>query len=85
MEDHSLGDAPIEPAYRAKMVSMAKSLDRWFNGDDRGKERKVGFVVLLFEYGEKEGRCNYISNGADRDEIVKLFEEQIKRFKGEPE
>ena len=32
-----------------------------------------------------EGRCNYISNGADRKDIVVMLKEQIKRFEGQPE
>lgn len=77
---HQLGDAPIEPEYRKSMEAVAKAIDQVFNGDTRGAERKVGFVLLLFEYGETKGRANYISNGADRKDIVALFREQIKRF-----
>jgi hypothetical protein len=49
------------------------------------RKREVGFVLLVFEFGEKKGRCNYISNGADRKDIVTLFREQIKRFEGAPD
>ena len=80
-----LGDAPIEEAYRKQMQGVARALDEAFNGDARGNDRKVGFVLLVFEFGEKEGRCNYISNGADRKDIVTLFKEQIKRFEGQPD
>jgi len=80
-----LGDAPIQPEYHEQMNRVAQALDQLFNGDDRGKDRKVGFVLLVFEYGEQEGRCNYISNGADRKDIVTLFKEQIRRFEGQPE
>lgn len=80
-----LGDAPIEPAYRDKMNVLARVLDEWFNGEAGGPDREVGFVLLVFPFGEKEGRCNYISNGADRRDIVTLFKEQIKRFEGQPE
>ena len=82
-----LGDAPIEPAYRKMMNDVARVLDEAFNGETAGKinERKVGFVLLVFPFGEKEGRCNYISNGADRRDIVVLMKEQIKRFEGQPE
>jgi hypothetical protein len=80
-----LGDAPIEPRWREMMNNIAGALDQAFNGDKRGKDREVGFVLLVFPYGEKEGRCNYISNGADRRDIVTLFREQIKRFEGQPE
>lgn len=76
----TLGDAPIEPEYIEKMNVLARFLDEEFNGDKHGDERSTGFVMLVFPFGSKDGRCNYISNGADRDDIVKLFREQIRRF-----
>jgi len=82
---HSLGDAPIEDKYRKQMQALAQGLDDILNPGKRGKDKKVGFVLLLFEYGEKEGRANYVSNGADRRDIVTLFKEQIRRFEGQPE
>jgi hypothetical protein len=80
-----LGDKPIDQKYRDQMNAVAEALDRIFNGEARGAARKAGFVLLVFEYGEKQGRCNYISNGADRKDIVTLFKEQIKRFEGQPD
>jgi hypothetical protein len=80
-----LDDAPIDPAYREKMNQIVYALDEVFNGTARGDDRKVGFVLLVFPFGEQEGRCNYISNGADRRDIVTLFKEQIKRFEGQPD
>lgn len=82
---NSLGDAPIQPEYRATMQAVAEALDHTFNGDARGSDRRVGFVLLVFEFGEQEGRCNYISNGADRKDVVTLLKEQIKRFEGQPD
>lgn len=80
-----LGDGPIEDGYRQQMVAIAQGLDEVFNGELKGSARKVGFVVLVFPFGEGEGRCNYISNGADRKDIVAMMKEQIKRFEGQPE
>jgi hypothetical protein len=80
-----LGDAPIEPAYVEQMNAIARVLDETFNGTAKGKDRKTGFVLLVFGYGDQEGRANYISNGANREDIVTLFKEQIKRFEGQPE
>ena len=80
-----LGDAPIEDAYRWKMRELAQALDQFFNGETKGPDRETGFVLLVFPYGEKEGRCNYISNGADRKQIVTMMKEQIARFEGQPE
>lgn len=80
-----LGDAPIEAKHRAMMNGVAEALDQSFNGDARGADRKVGFVLLVFPFGNDDGRCNYISNGADRRDIVTMFKEQIARFEGQPE
>ena len=80
-----LGDGPIEAKYAEQMRKLAASLDEYLNGEAKGEDRKVGFVLLLFEYGEKHGRCNFISNGADRRDIVTLFKEMIARFEGQPE
>ena len=83
MADHNLGDGPIEEAYSVQMKSLATLIDRVFNGALRGKDRKVGFVVLLFEFGDT-GRANYISN-ANRADVVALLKEQLARFEGQPE
>jgi hypothetical protein len=80
-----LGDAPIGAEHREMMTAVAQALDEMFNGPARGQDRKTGFVLLVFPFGEGEGRCNYISNGADRKDIVTMFREQIRRFEGQPE
>jgi len=79
MEDQ-IGSAPIEEKHRAMMNAIAHSLDDVLNPGLSGNARNVGFVLLVFEYGEKDGRCNYISNGADRADIIKLLREQADRF-----
>jgi hypothetical protein len=81
----SIGDAPIEEAHRAKMNVIAHALDEMFNGTAKGKDRETGFVLLVFPFGAQDGRCNYISNGADRRDIVTMFKEQIAKFEGQPE
>lgn len=83
--EHKLGDAPIQEEYRELMQFLAKTLDEAFNGTDRSNPRETGFVLLVFPFGEKEGRCNYISNGADRRDVVTLMREQIARFQGSPD
>jgi hypothetical protein len=90
--DH-LGDAPIEDQYAGKMNALGQAIDELFNGADampgtRGEkdQRKVGFVLLVFECGDKPAsRCNFISNGADRRDVVNLMKEMIQRFTGQPE
>ena len=85
MADHTLGDAPIEPAYIEMMNAMAGALDEMFNGKAKGGDRKTGFVLLVFPFDGHDGRANFISNGADRRDIVTLFREMIARFEGQPE
>ena len=38
-----------------------------------------------FPFGDHSGRCNYISNGADRKDVVTLMKKMIARFEGQPE
>ena len=80
-----LGDAPIEEEYRTKMNDLAKTLDTFFNGSAKWEDRKTGFVLLVFPFKSTEGRCNYISNGANRRDIVVMMKEQIARFEGQAE
>jgi hypothetical protein len=82
-ESERLGEQPIEAEHRERMNVVALTLDEFFNADRNN--RKTGFVLLVFPYGNQNGRCNYISNGADRKDIVTLFKEQIARFEGQPE
>lgn len=80
-----LGDQPIESKFSATMIAFMKTFDQIFNPGLKAPDKKVGVIMLTFEYGEKEGRCNYISNGANRQDVVVMFKEQIKRFEGQPE
>lgn len=80
-----LGDAPIEQKHHDAMNKIARTLDQIFNGDATGPDRETGFVLMVFPFGNTDGRCNYISNGADRKDIVILMREMIARFEGQPE
>ena len=82
--EDKLGDAPIEEKYHAQMTAIMRTLDEFVNGDER--PRKTGIVIMMFDYGDVEGgRTNYMSNGADRRDIVTLMKEMIARFEGQPE
>lgn len=78
-------DSEIEQKYRDQMNALARGIDEIFNGDTKGKERQTGFVLLVFPFEGFDGRANYISNGASREDIVALFKEMIARFEGQPE
>lgn len=81
-----LGDKPIQEEYRALMNAVAQGLDQMFNGETKGPDRKTGFVLMVYPFGDAgNGRCNYISNGADRRDVVILMKEMIARFEGQPE
>jgi hypothetical protein len=83
-----LGDGPIQEKYRREMNVLAGVLDEAFNGVTKGTDRKTGFILMVFPFndeGHTDGRCNYISNGADRNEVVVLMKEMIARFEGQPE
>lgn len=71
---------PIEVEFHDSMNALAFMLDGFFNGEARGDERKVGFVLLAFNFGDK-GRVNYISN-ADREDMVATMKSFIARAEG---
>lgn len=88
MNKNRLGDAPIQPEYIEQMNVIAGALDKMFNGEAKGNARKTGFVLMVFpfdEFGKGDARCNYISNGADRKDVVTLMKEMIARFEGQSE
>lgn len=81
-----LGDAPIQSKYHDLMNGVARGLDDVFNGDAKGTARETGFILLVFPFGDADSaRCNFISNGADRKDVVVLMKEMIARFEGQPE
>lgn len=82
-DENSLGDAPIEGRYELDMRVVARTLDQLFNGELRGADRHTGFVLLVFPFSSNDGRCNYISNGADRKDIAVLLRAQAERFEAD--
>lgn len=77
---------PIQEKYRALMNAVAHAIDEMFNGNAKGTDRETGFVLLVFPFGDADGsRCNYISNGADRRDMVSLLREMAARFDGQPD
>lgn len=67
------------------MGSVMLHADVAFNGpkprDAKADWRQVGVVMLTFAYGDRtSGVANYISNGADRRDIIKFLRETADRF-----
>jgi hypothetical protein len=80
---HQVGDGPIQEEFRVKMVTMARALDDYFNGENCAPEdRTVGFICMVFPLNAQEGRCNYISN-ADRQDVIIMLKEQLAYFEGQ--
>lgn len=74
--------APIQERYRAMMNGIAEGLDEIFNGKGKAEPKRVGFVLLTFEFGRTEGgRVNYISN-ANRADQIAAMKEWIARAEG---
>ena len=86
-------DSQIVESQRALMNAIAAQLDELFNQGAKGGDRKIGFVLLAFPYAEPgtmqpagdEPRCNYISNGANRQDMACLMREMAARFEGQPQ
>lgn len=74
---------PITETYRAQMKALAETIDEFFNGPRKGNDRKVGFAVLVFEFGDaiSKDRINYISN-ANRKDMITAMKELVARFEG---
>jgi hypothetical protein len=72
---------PIIEDQREMMNGIARALDQGFNGDARGKDRKVAFVLLTAPFNTTDGRVNYISNG-ERSDIITMMKELLARFEG---
>lgn len=84
-----LGDKPLQGELKPLLESVATGLDKIFNGPVKGHDRKTGFVLLVFPFTELgdggEHRCNFISNGAARKDVVALMKEMLTRFENQPE
>jgi hypothetical protein len=85
MSEYQYGDAPVESQYIEQMKAVMRAIDEVFNGSRKGKDKKTAVVLMIFPYGEGPGRCNYMSNGVDRRDMITLMKEQIARFEGQPE
>ena len=79
---HELGDAPVEEQYALRMKTVARNIDIMFNGPGGAKD--IGFILMVFPFGDHKGRCNYMSN-ASREDVIVLLKEQLARFQGMPE
>lgn len=66
----------------ALLQSLAAGLDTILNGDAKGAARRVGFTVLVFNFGDT-GNVNYVSN-ADRADMIATLKSLLARWEGQP-
>lgn len=74
---------PIEEQHHAMMNALAAGVDDILNGEDTPpEERKLGFTLLVAEFGKMDGgRVNYISNG-NREDMLTMLREFLARVEG---
>lgn len=78
---------PSEMLNREALQALALSLDTILNGkksvleiDQSPLPRLNGFVLMVFPFGSADAKCHYVSNGASREDIIRLFKEQLKQL-----
>jgi hypothetical protein len=76
-----MSEQPVEWRWHDFMNRLAPALDKGLNADGN---KKFGFFLAIFPFGDEEGRFNYISN-ADRKDIIVLMKEMIVKFEGQPD
>jgi len=73
---------PVDEEYKDMMEHLMMCIDKLVNGD--AEDKKVGFVLLMFPFGEAppdRNTINYMSNAYRPDMIIAL-KELIARFEG---
>ena len=74
-------------AYGRVLQSIAQGIDDILNGELKGGDRRNGFVLLTFPFGDEQGdnqRADYISNG-DRATMICALKEVTARLEGQPQ
>lgn len=72
----------------SQLQVLMGALDQTINGDPPNGAtdaswRKTGLVMFSFPYGDQSGKANYVSNGADRRDMVKFLRETADRFESQ--
>lgn len=57
---------------QARMRRAGENLDLLFNGDARGVNREMGYVLLVFPFGVMDTRCRIATNVPDSDALAVL-------------
>lgn len=67
----------------AHMKDIGAALDKVLNPGLTGEERKVGFALIVYEFGQAptNGRVNYVGNGK-RNDVRAALAELLARWEG---
>jgi hypothetical protein len=79
MNKMKIGDGVVQPEFVEAMKAIAMGIDAMFNEPD---DKEVGFILMIFPFGDDGARCNYMSN-AYRDDVLKMLKEQIRYFEAD--
>lgn len=76
-----------DPGNAASLQASMAALDEHFNGEKpKGLApgdhswRRWGLAILQFKFGTNDGIANYVSNGADRADMIPFLRETADRF-----
>jgi hypothetical protein len=75
MEEATESDAAL-------LQSIAAGMDKVLNGDAKGVAKRVGFTVLVYNFGDTVN-VNYVSN-SDRADMVATLKCLLARWEGQP-
>lgn len=64
------------------MQRAAEKLDHHFNGLAQGVDRKVGFILVVYPYGEGPRDANYVASSADG--TVGVLKRLVERLEKRP-
>jgi hypothetical protein len=71
-------DRPESQRLRRELMEIGKAIDEYLNGKKTG-EKKMGFVLMTFEFADLDRGGNYLSN-AKREDAIALMRGQIEKF-----
>lgn len=83
MLEQSQDAIDIAAAQAQALQSIARGLDESLNGELRGNDREVGFMLMIFPFGDYHpaNRASYVTNGAQRLDLINLLERQVEHLK----
>ena len=70
------------PTHNEVLQKMAAGLDTFFNCDDQGDDRAIGFLTLIFPFDDAERRCDFITNCENIGATILILKAIIAKIEG---